>query len=147
MSNFTYKVMAEEDIEKVIPLYMNYYNTYEEGEWTRDTVYKRIHQVLTREDAYCLLLMEQDNILGFAMGYMEQYADIAAYDLVEIVVAEEYQKKGIGTEFLQELEKRVKELGASMVQLQVVNDEMHERFCEKLNYGDATNFVLKCKWL
>jgi GNAT superfamily N-acetyltransferase len=142
-----YKVMEEKDIEKVIPLYMNYYNDQEGSEWTKETTYKRIHQVWNKEDSYCLILEEGETVLGFAMGYFEQYDDIMAYDLVEIVIAYEYQKRGIGTAFMIELEKRVKEMGASMVQLQAVNDELHRKFYGNLQYQDAGNLVLKSKWL
>ena len=63
------------------------------------------------------------------------------------LVASDYQKSGIGTKMMAELEGRVKEMGAAMVQLVSVNDEMHEHFYGKLGYGDATNLKLKSKFL
>ncbi len=45
------------------------------------------------------------------------------------------------------LEKQVKEAGGAMIQLQAVNDEMHEKFYGKLGYKDATNLILKSKWI
>ena len=101
----------------------------------------------SREDSYCLLLTMGEQIAGFAMGYMEQYDDLVAYDLVEIVVSADRQKQGLGTRFMLELERRVKAEGAAMIQLQAVNDEQHQRFYNKLKYGDATNLVLKSKML
>ena len=62
------------------------------------------------------------------MGFCEQYDDCFAYDLVEIVVDMEQQNKGIGRSFMRELESRVKEEGAMLIQLQMVNDERHEHF-------------------
>ena len=50
------RVMEKADIDRVIPLYMEYYNTKEDGCWTYETTFRRIHQVWSREDAYCLLL-------------------------------------------------------------------------------------------
>ena len=41
---------------------------------------------------------------------------------VEIIITSEYQKSGIGTKMMAELEGRVKEIGAAMVQLVSVND-------------------------
>ena len=131
----------------LIPLYMNYYNGKEDGQWTAQTTYKRIHQVLTREDSYCLVLEEDQRIIAFAMGYFEQYDDCFAYDLVEIVVDMEQQNKGIGRSFMRELENRVKEEGAMLIQLQMVNDEWHEHFYGNLGYQSATNLVLKMKML
>ena len=142
-----YSIMKETDIEKVIPLYIDYYNNQEGSMWTTETTYKRIHQVWSREDSYCLILEEDDNILGFVIGYFEQYDDIKAYDLIEIVVNHKYQNKGIGTEFMMELERQVKVLGASRIQLQAVNDKMHNHFYEKFNYKNAGNLILKSKWL
>lgn len=142
-----YFEMKEADIDRVIPLYMDYYNTCEEGVWTRDTTYKRIHQVWSREDSLCILAQRDGAVVGFAMGYFEQYDDLKAYDLVEIVIAREYQGRGLGSALMEELEARVREKGGASIQLQAVNDEQHERFYGRLGYGNAINFVLKTKWL
>lgn len=147
MEDLTCRMMAESDIERVIPLYMEHYNTYDEGQWTFVTTYKRIHQVWSREDSLCMILEWGSEVIGFVMGYFEQYDDIAAYDLVEIVIKHEHQSKGIGTAFMELVEARVKELGGAMIQLQAVNDEMHERFYGKLGYRNCSNLVLKSKWL
>ena len=143
----TYRVMTEADITCVIPLYMEHYNQYEDGAWTAETTYKRIHQVWSHEDALCLILEEQEQTLGFCMGHFEQYDDLKAYDLVEIVIAHDRQSQGLGTRFMQEIERRVKEMGGAMIQLQAVNDEAHEAFYGKLNYQNCNNLVLKSKFL
>lgn len=143
----TYRLMTDADLERVIPLYIEYYNGAEGGEWTEETTRKRIRQVLTREDSYCLVCEDGGEVAAFAMGYFEQYDDCFAYDLVEIVVAAARQNEGIGTAFMRELEARVKAEGAMLVQLQAVADERHERFYGRLGYGTATNFVLKTKLL
>ena len=142
-----YRLMEETDICKVVPLYIEYYNNHEDGAWTFENTSRRIHQVLTREDSYCVILEEDDNVIAFAMGYFEQYDDCFAYDLVEIVVSSEKQNCGIGTDFMVELEKRVKAEGAVLIQLQAVNDGLHEHFYGKLGYKNANNLVLKTKML
>ena len=142
-----YRIMQESDIKKVIPLYIDYYNNHEDGEWTEESTYKRIHQVWSREDSLCLIAEKGNIIVGFAIGYFEQYDDIQAYDLIEIVIESEWQNKGLGTEFMQELELQVKQKGGAMIQLQAVNDEIHERFYGKLEYKDCTNLKIKAKWL
>lgn len=53
---FTCRMMAEKDIDRVVPLYIEHYNNYEGGEWTKETTYKRIHQVWSREDSLCMML-------------------------------------------------------------------------------------------
>jgi GNAT superfamily N-acetyltransferase len=142
-----YRKMKETDIEKVLPIYINYYNGREGGLWTNRTAYKRIHQVWSREDSYCLIFVCNKALIGFAMGYFEQYDDLTAYDLVEIVIACEYQNKGIGADFMRKLEWQVKSMGASLIQLEVVNDKMHNHFYSKLQYKNCNNLILKSKLL
>lgn len=142
-----YREMEESDFYKVIEIYMDYYNSHEGGSWTYETAYRHIHPVWAREGAYCLVAEAEGRPVGFALGYFVQYDDLAAYELDEIVLAYGCQNKGLGTEFLHELEQRVKEKGAPMIQLKAVNDEMHERFYGKNGYRGVENFVLKAKWL
>jgi len=140
-----YNILKVTDIKKVIPLYIEYYNGVEGAEWTEETVYKRIHQIVTMEDSYGLVLSDENTVIGFAMGYFLQYDDGKTYNLNEIVISHKYQRRGIGTAFMIELEKRVKELGAFLIQMEAVNDEMHNSFYGKLGYKDAKNLVIKSK--
>lgn len=142
-----FRRMTEDDIEKIVPLYIEYYNNAEDAEWTTETTYKRIHQVWGREDSYCLVWENKNDIVAFAIGYFEQYDDCFAYDLVEIVVATHLQNKGYGSRFMKELESCVKDEGAMLIQLQAVNDDLHNHFYGKLGYKDASNLVLKTKIL
>ena len=141
-----YRIMTESDIQRVIPRYMEHYNTYEDGAWTTETTYKRIHQVWSREDAMCLMAEEDGQTLGFCMGYFSTYYDLTAYDLVEILIFGEHQNSGLGTAFMKELERRVKENGGVMIQLEAFNDAWHSHFYGKLGYQDCNNLVLKSKF-
>lgn len=138
--------MELKDIAAVLPLYISYYNEQEDSCWNENTARKRIHQVLSMEDSYGLIVENENSVLGFLMGYFKQYDDIIGYTLDEIVIAYEYQNKGIGSMLLRELEQRVKEKGASCVELQAVNDDMHERYYGKAGYQNVKNFVMKVKW-
>lgn len=144
--DITYRQMQKEDIVRVTPLFMEYWNGAGDA-WTPQLVHRRIWQVLGAPDAYCMIAEDSGKPVGFAMGRFETYSDLTAYDLVEIVVATEYQAHGFGTQMMAELEGRVKEMGAAMVQLISVHDEMHEHFYGKLGYGDAGNLKLKSKFL
>lgn len=137
--------MGIEDIELVLPIYISYYNG-EEGCWTAESAGKRIRQVLHMDDSYALIMEQDDYVVGFAMGYFKQYDDIVGYTLEEILIAGEYQNMGLGSRLLKELEQRVREKGAACVELQAVNDGMHEKYYGQAGYHNAKNFVLKVKW-
>ena len=141
------ELMREEDARWVIPLYLDYYNNCEGGCWTEASAGKRIRQVLRMDDSYCVMLKaDSGEVCGFAMGYFKQYDDIVGYTLEEIVIAREYQHKGLGSQLLKELESMVRQMGAACVELQAVKDELHEGFYGKAGYRDARNFVMKVKW-
>lgn len=67
--------------------------------------------------------------------------------MVEIVVTTQLQNKGYGTVFMKQLEDCIKKEGAMLIQLQSVNDDLHNHFYGKLGYKDASNLVLKTKIL
>ena len=139
--------MKLSDIGSVLPLYMEYYNKQEGACWTEETAGKRIQQVLSMMDSYSLIMKsDQGDVIGFVMGYLKQYDDIVGYTLEEIIISSEYQHKGFGSILLKEIEARVREKGASCVELQAVNDEIHEGYYGKAGYKNAVNFVMKTKW-
>lgn len=39
------------------------------------------------EDSYGLIVENENNVLGFVMGYFKQYDDIIGYTLDEIIIA------------------------------------------------------------
>jgi len=139
--------MTLKDIPLVVPMYLAYWNGVEDGVWTEETAGKYIRQVLTREASYCLLLEENGNPLAFSVGYFRQYDDCVGYTLEEILVATQAQNSGVGAAFMTELERRVKEQGAMLIELQSVNDEHHAHFYGKLGYKNASNLVVMSKML
>ncbi len=141
-----YREMTLKDVQSVLPLYIGYYNTCEEGEWTEETAGKRIRQVLGMDGGWGLLLEDVESPAGFVMGYFKQYDDLISFMLEEIVIEHTRQGKGLGSALLEETEKRVQKLGAAGIELSSVNDEMHAHFYEKAGYRDAKNFVQKVKW-
>ena len=121
---------------------------YEDSCWTEVTAKKRIKQVLTIDDSFSLIMKDDNDVVcGFVMGYFKQYDDIVGYTLEEIVISSKYQRRGLGSMLLGALEAKVREAGASCIELQAVNDEMHEKYYGKAGYSNAKNFVLKVKWL
>ena len=140
-----YIKLTEDNIEKVVDKYVDYYNKYEAGCWTYEKAYKRIHQVMTIEGAECLVQDDAEKMSGFAMGYYKQFDDLKAYFLEEIVIFAEYQNKGYGVEFMQELERITRENGVRHIELISVNDTHHMYFYKKLGFYEAGNLSMMGK--
>lgn len=143
---YQYRRMQEPDIVRVIPMFLEYWNGTGDA-WTSEQVYRRIWQVLGSPDSYCMIAEDDRGVLGFAMGRFETFFDLTVYHLVEILVDAQYHGTGIGTAMMTELEGRVRNMGASMLQLSTVPDEMHQHFYGKLGYGDVTTMVMKTRTL
>lgn len=141
-----YRIMEVADIDLITPLYIDYYNA-QGDDWTPEIVRRRIWQVLASPDSLCLLALEGESVVGFAMGRFEQFYDLVAYNLVEILIAGPCQNRGLGTQLMQGLERRVKASGASLVQLMAVSDEAHDRFYGRLGYQNTTTLVSKGRFL
>ncbi len=140
-----YVNLTEENIDLVLNNYVDYYNNCEGGCWTYEKAYKRIHQVMTIEGAECLVQYDDEKMTGFAMGYYKEFDDLKAYFLEEIVIFAEYQNKGYGTAFLNELEVVIRQNGVEHIELISVNDEHHMHFYEKIGYYAASNLKMMGK--
>ena len=76
----TYSIMTEADIDQIAALYMDYYNNHEDGCWTHEKAYKRIHQMVTIEDSLCLIQWDgNQNMTGMVIGYYKEFDDLLAY--------------------------------------------------------------------
>ncbi|WP_026528149.1 GNAT family N-acetyltransferase [Butyrivibrio sp. VCD2006] len=141
-----YNDMTENELDEVVNKYIEYYNNCEDGCWTYEKAYKRIHQVMTTEDSMCLVQYDDEgSMTGFVMGYFKQYDDILGYFLEEIVVFSGYQGKGYGSLLMTKLEEKVKEMGANHLEFLSVNDEHHSHFYGKFGYYAADNFRIMGK--
>ncbi len=140
--------MTTADLKYVVEKNIEYYNTVEDCCWTYEKAYKRIHQVLTMEDSMCMLQIDDEgNITGYLMGYFKEFDDITGFFLEEIVIFKGYQGKGLGKEFMKKMEEVVREKGASIIELNSVNDQMHMDFYSKLGFYKTKNFVMMGKFM
>ena len=69
------------------------------------------------------------------------------YYLDEILIFGEYQNKGYGRLLLQEVEQRVRERGAQMIELVCPDDAHHMHFYGGFGMAEATNLKLMKKQL
>jgi len=140
-----YVKLTEENIDSVIKAYVDYYNNHEDGCWTYEKAYKRIHQVMTIEGSESMVQYADGKMTGFAMGYYKEFDDLRAYFLEEIVIFKEYQNKGYGVAFLEHLEEVVRENGVEHLELISVNDAHHMHFYKKLGFYAASNLAMMGK--
>jgi len=140
-----YTKLTEENIKEVVDAYVDYYKNHEDGCWTYEKAYKRIHQVMTIEGSESFVQYVDEKLSGFVMGYYKEFDDLKAYFLEEIVIFKEYQNKGYGAAFLEYLEAVVRQNGVEHLELISVNDEHHMHFYKKLGFYEASNLAMMGK--
>ena len=141
----SYEYMDDSNLDMIITLYIDYYNTVEKGCWTYEKAFKRIHQILTMEDSLCLIQKADGNISGFALGFYKVFDDLTGFYLEEIVILKNYQGKGFGTLLMKKIEETVKENHVDLIELLSIKDDMHTHFYGKNGFQDAENVIFKCK--
>ena len=140
-----YVRMNDDNINDVVVKYNEYYNNFEDGCWDYNRAYKRIHQILSMDASLCYLQYENNELVGFLMGYYKEYDDILAFYIEEIVIFANHQNQGLGQALIKKVESEVISYGAKHTELISVNDEHHRHFYEKLGFYYATNLVLMAK--
>jgi len=136
------------DIDVLAPLYLEYFNTFEEAQWTIEKVNRRLRQLVVREDNLGLLLKEDETVIGFAVGQLVQFDDGIVFELNELFIAASYQSKGYGSYLLNAIENLAREHDAFRIQLLTgVDDRHHNFYNRKHGYSDGSNNIQKTKSL
>lgn len=112
MNTVSFKELNESNMEEAVKLFVDYFNTNEKASWTYENAYRRIHEAITKEDNVSFMILINNRLIGFEMGYLEQYEDGLVFDLHEILIAKDFQRKGYGKALVTEAMRRAKEKGA-----------------------------------
>lgn len=136
------------DINKIAPFYVEYFNTNEGASWTEELAIKRLRQLIMREDNIGLLLEDDHQMIGFAVGQLTQFDDGIVFELNEILITGNYQRKGYGSKLLNAIELNAKAQGAFRIQLITGIDQEHHHFYNEMHgYSDGSNNIQKSKAL
>lgn len=145
--NYKLRLIDFKDLEKIVEIFLDYYNNYEDENWTEERAFKRILQIYNIDDSMSFKITINNKIIGFVLGYKKVYGDLSAYKLEEILIMKKYQNQGIGSSVMKEIEKILKKENIELIELVAINDNFHEKFYGKLGYFDGGNLKLKGKFI
>ena len=94
--------------------------------WTRQRAVRRIQAIMSGYGAYGVVAVEQGEIIGGALGFVDPYAEEDFFFVSELFVIPAWQRRGVGTRLLSALEEHLTAEGIGTLQL--ISIEPNEAF-------------------
>lgn len=119
------RIVNNEDINSLADAMSKAYSEAPWNEkWTEELAQRRVGAILSNFEAMGFAAVEDGNIVGGLLGYVDPYADEDFFFVSELFVIPERKKQGIGRKLLQFLQEKLKERNIKTIQLVSIEDNI-----------------------
>lgn len=110
--------LKESDLKRCSEIYKDVFSRDPwNEEWEINIAYKRLNHFFNSESFIGVVSILDENIIGFALGNIEPFLHGDIFYLREMCVLPKNQKKGLGTNLVNELENRLLKLNVKSIYL------------------------------
>ena len=144
MSNLKVELMKEENIEECVDVFINtftkepWFDTYE----SREQVINFFNNYFKNNYFLGYVGSVEGKIVALSLGMKKPWIEGIEYYVDEFCVNYEDQGKGIGSEFLKEIEKDIKEKGLNGFLLNTEKGYPSEKFYLKNGFKQINNLIV-----
>ena len=139
-----FRELTQDTLNEAAALFVQTFNTEPWNDaWTQESACRRLSRMLEIKDSFGLCLYEGGQLCGIALGNEEIYYDGPEFWIKEFAVAQGHKGKGLGSNMMEELIRRLRERGVKRICLLTMPGQT-ERFYQHQGYAtDADNIIMK----
>ena len=138
-----YRIVEETDVAGLAQAMMAAYAEAPWNEnWREEKAQIRVRAILSGWQAMGMAAVQEGQIIGGALGFVDPYAEEEFFFVSELFVRPEWKRKGIGKALLASLEEALKQRGVHVTQLISIEDNL--AFYEKAGMEkDSVNVMFR----
>lgn len=133
-------VNSEDIIELANAMALSYSEDPWNEKWNDERAKRRVSAILSNYQALGIAAIENEQIVGGLLGYVDPFADEDFFYVSELFVITDRKKQGIGRMLMRKLEDVLKKKKIDVIQLMSIKD--NEIFYSKCGLGKDSVSVL-----
>lgn len=139
----TVKELNTNQIEEIKQLFFGIFTTEPwNDDWSNSNqLHQYILDLVGNNNSLSLGLFEDDTLIGLSLGYIMHWCSGTEYYIFELCVKKELQGAGIGTEFMNEIERIARSKDITHIFLQTERNVPAYHFYEKNNFAELEGHV------
>ncbi len=134
------------NVEDIIETFYNIFTKEPWNDnWTPEQLNMYIIELINTPNSLAFGLYENDKLIGISLGRIKHWYEGTEYSIEELGILPDYQNKGYGKFFFQQIEKKLLEKNIRFIILQTDRDVSAYNFYKKIGFVELTNNVMLAK--
>lgn len=142
-SKYEFKKIGMAELEVIKRIFTDVFTVEPwNDDWSdHNQLYLYLSDLIGQNNSLTYGLYEAGNLIAVSMGHIIHWYTGTEYYIDELFVQTEKQKNGIGTYFLKEIEKEIKDIGIAHIFLQTENNVPAYDFYQKNGFCELKEHV------